>query len=37
VFGDTINFCAPVSLIPLWSSPVILDLIDRADAARQKG
>jgi hypothetical protein len=37
VFGDTIHFCAPVSLMPLWSSPVILDLIDRADAARKKG
>jgi len=30
VFGDTITFCAPVSMMPLWSSPVILDLIDRA-------
>src|SRR5262249_16021675 len=26
VFGDTITFCAPVSIMPLWSSPVILDL-----------
>ena len=37
VFGDTIAFCAPVSIMPLWSSPVILDLIDRVDAARRKG
>ena len=37
VFGDTITFCAPVSMMPLWSSPVILDLIDRVDAARRKG
>src|SRR5262245_40576399 len=36
VFGDTITFCAPVSMMPLWSSPVILDLIDRVDAARLK-
>src|SRR5262249_14271737 len=35
VFGDTIAFCAPVSIMPLWSSPVILDLIDRVDAARR--
>jgi hypothetical protein len=34
VFGDT--FCAPVSIMPLWSSPVILDLIDRVDDARLK-
>jgi len=37
VFDDTIAFCAPVSIMPLWSSPVILDLIDRVDAARRKG
>ena len=36
VFGDTVAFCAPVSIMPLWSSPVILDLIDRVDAARRK-
>ena len=35
VFGDTIALCAPVSIVPLWSSPVILDLIDRVDAARR--
>src|SRR5262249_52998842 len=36
VFGDTVAFCAPVSIIPLSSSPVIDDLIDRVDAARRK-
>jgi hypothetical protein len=36
VFGDTIAFCAPVSVVPLRSSPVIDDLINRADSARQK-
>jgi hypothetical protein len=36
VFGETIAFCAPVSIFPPWSSPVIDDLIDRVDAARQK-
>ena len=33
VFGDTITFCAPVSIMP---SPVIPDLTDRVDAARLK-
>jgi hypothetical protein len=36
VFGDTIAFCAPGGLVPFWSSPVIDDLINRVDAARQK-
>jgi hypothetical protein len=36
VFGDTVAFCAPGSVVPLWSSPVIRDLIDRVDAARRK-
>jgi hypothetical protein len=36
VFGDTVAFCAPVSILPLWRSPVIDALIDRVDAARQK-
>jgi hypothetical protein len=36
VFGDTVAFCAPGSVVPLWSSPVIHDLIDRVDAARRK-
>ncbi len=33
-FGDQITFCAPVRLIPLTTSPVISDLIDRVDQAR---
>ena len=36
VFGDQITFCAPVRFVPFSSSPVINDLIDRIDAARQK-
>ena len=35
VFGDSVSFCAPVSIVPFWSSPVIHDLIDRVDAARR--
>jgi hypothetical protein len=36
VFGDTVAFCARVSMVPFWESPVIHDLIDRVDAARWK-
>jgi len=36
VFGDQIAFCAPVRFVPFSSSPVIADLIDRIDDARQK-
>jgi hypothetical protein len=36
VFGDTIVFCAPVGLVPGRSSPVIDDLINRADSARRQ-
>jgi len=38
VFGDTVVFCGPVSMVPIWSgpSPVINDLIDRIDSAHQK-
>ena len=36
VFGDTVAFCAPVNILPLWRSPVIDALIDRVDAARRK-
>jgi hypothetical protein len=36
VFGDTVTFCAPVSVVPFRSSPVIDGLIDRVDAARRK-
>jgi hypothetical protein len=33
--GDRITFCAPVRLIPLSTSPIIDDLINRIDAARR--
>jgi hypothetical protein len=34
VFGDTVTFCAPVSVVGFWSSPVIEELINRVDEAR---
>ncbi len=36
-FGDTVVFCGPVSLLPIWSnpSPAIKNLIDRIDSAHQ--
>jgi hypothetical protein len=34
--GDQIAFCAPMRFVPFSSSPVIVNLIDRIDAARQK-
>jgi len=36
VFGDQITFAAPIRLVPFSTSPIINDLIDRIDAARQK-
>jgi hypothetical protein len=36
VFGDTVVFCGPVGIVPISSSPVINDLIDRIDSAHQK-
>ena len=36
VFGDTIVFWEPFRVRPLSSSPIIDDLVDRIDAARQK-
>jgi len=35
VFGDQVAFCAPVRLMPLSPSPVINDLIERIDRARE--
>ena len=35
-FGEQITFAAPVRFIPFATSPLINDLIDRVDAARQK-
>jgi hypothetical protein len=36
MFGDQITFGAPIRLIPFSTSPMINDLIERVDAARQK-
>jgi hypothetical protein len=36
VFGERIAFCAPIRFVPFATSPVIDDLIDRIDAARQR-
>jgi hypothetical protein len=36
VFGDQVAFCAPVRFVPFATSPIIDDLINRIDAARQK-
>lgn len=35
VFGDQVTFCAPLRLVPLAPSPVITDLIERVDRARE--
>jgi hypothetical protein len=38
MFGDQVSFCAPVSLMPSFStSPIIGELIKRIDAARRVG
>ncbi|MDC4203700.1 MAG: hypothetical protein MPW14_08605 [Candidatus Manganitrophus sp.] len=34
--GKEISFIPPMSLIPLKKSPIVIDLIDRIDAARRK-
>jgi hypothetical protein len=36
VFGDQVAFCAPIRFLPFATSPIIDDLINRIDAARQK-
>jgi hypothetical protein len=36
VFGDEITFGAPMRIVPFSTSPIINDLIDRIDLARQK-
>jgi hypothetical protein len=37
IFGDQVSFCAPVSLLPTFStSPIIDELIKRIDAARRR-
>lgn len=35
VFGDKVSFCAPIQLIPLSNHPIIDELIDRIEAARE--
>ena len=35
-FGDQIAFVAPVRLVPFSTSPIIADLIERVDQARQR-
>jgi len=36
VFGSQITFCAPLRLVPFSTSPVIGDLIERVDRARER-
>jgi hypothetical protein len=36
VFGDQITFSAPIRIVPFSTNPIIDDLIERIDAARQK-
>ena len=35
VFGDNVSFCAPVRFIPFSTHPIINELIERIDAARE--
>ena len=34
-FGDKVSFCAPVRFIPFSTHPIIDELIERIDAARE--
>jgi hypothetical protein len=36
VFGDKVTFCAPLRFVPFSTSPIIDDLIERVDSARQR-
>jgi len=36
VFGDKVTFSTPVRLVPFTTNPIINELIDRIDAARQR-
>ncbi len=36
IFGDQVAFCAPVRVVPFATSPLINDLIDRVDDARER-
>jgi hypothetical protein len=35
LFGDQVTFCGPLRLLPFASNPVIDDLVDRIDRARE--
>ncbi len=35
-FGDKVTFCAPLRFVPLSTSPIIDELIERIDSARQR-
>jgi hypothetical protein len=37
MFGNQVSFCAPASLLPFSTSPIIDELIKRIDAARTAG
>ena len=36
VFGDEVTFCAPIRFVPFSTSPIIDELIERIDSARQR-
>jgi hypothetical protein len=36
VFGDQVTFCAPIRFVPFSTSPIIDELIERIDSARQR-
>jgi hypothetical protein len=36
VFGEEVSFCAPVRVVPFATSPVINELIERVDRAREQ-
>jgi hypothetical protein len=36
VFGDKVTFCAPLRFVPFATSPIIDELIERVDSARQR-
>jgi hypothetical protein len=36
VFGDKVTFCAPLRFVPFSTSPIIDELIERVDSARQR-
>jgi hypothetical protein len=36
VFGEQVAFCAPIRFVPFATSPIVDDLIELIDVARQK-